>query len=251
MLVSWNQASRRGGLLLPLPRPRRNTKGQVHRCVHFGRNKKPTVWRFRRSTWALRTSWLRYLRGTGCLNRKTWSLITLRRPRQARRRWPRGRRLHLQPWNQRNLPSRFAFKQAPLERDEVCHVEVSIQPSLASEDCELSKTLVQLPCSGLHRSKCLYVDNRFKFVYDLRHSSAWVWEWIEKCHRIRQEMSMPPEDCSDNLVDKRIELAKESLEAIVFDTVLEAHVNMDFYQLPMFSVLHCIDSMLLSSHIRR
>lgn len=64
-------------------------------------------------------------------------------------------------------------------------------------------------------------------------------------------MSMPPEDCSDNLVDKRIELAKESLEAIVFDTVLEAHVNMDFYQLPMFSVLHCIDSMLLSSHIRR
>lgn len=66
-------------------------------------------------------------------------------------------------------------------------------------------------------------------------------------------MSMPPVDCLDNLVDKRIELAKESLEAIVFDTahVLDADVNLDFYLLPMFSALHSIDSMLLSSHICR
>ena len=193
MLVSWSQASRRGGLLLPLPRPRRNTKGQVHRCVHFGRNKRPTVWRFRRSTWALRTSWLRYLRDTGCLNRKTWSLITLRRPRQARRRWPRGRRLHLHPWNQRNLPSRFAFKQAPLERDEVCHVEVSIQPSLASEDCELSKTLVQLPCSGLHRSKCLMsiIASSSFMICDIRQLESEsgvrnVTEFVKKCPCLRR-----------------------------------------------------------------
>ena len=68
-------------------------------------------------------------------------------------------------------------------------------------------------------------------------------------------MWMPLEGWLDNLGDKRIELAKESLEAIIFDTAhilqLEAHFNMDFNHLPMFSALHCIDPMLLSSHICR
>lgn len=63
----------------------------------------------------------------------------------------------------------------------MCHVEVSIQPSLAPEDFELLKTLVQLPCSGLHRSKCL--------MSIMPSSSFLIVTFVSLSLRVEREMS--------------------------------------------------------------